>query len=90
MDMEASERLRRQMIEVCPFRLGQRVTVSPDYIYAGDWRDVYVIVGLQWDYNKGAGHSVNVAIASDDEIIHRHGWTDGFALKDLVPAQRAS
>lgn len=84
----APERLRRMMIEVCPFRLGHRVTVSPSFRYAADYPGEYVIVGLAWEYQHGAGHDINVSIASDDDIIHRHGSTDGFSIDDLLPVTK--
>lgn len=88
-EIEESERLRRQMIEVSPYRVGHRVTISPDYIYAGDWPGEYVIVSLTWEYNRGDGHGINVGIASDDDIINRNGYTDGFKINDLSLVTRS-
>lgn len=89
-EIGATERLRRQCIEVCPFRVGHRVRVKDSYLHAGDWRGEYVIVSLTWEYQKGDGHDINVGIASDDEIINRHGWTDGFKVKDIEPVPQRS
>lgn len=88
-DITAPERLRRQMIEVCPFRLGHCVTVAPGYKYASEWPDKYIIVSLTWEYHQGNGHGINIGIASEDEIVNRYGWTDGFNADDLLPAARS-
>lgn len=84
-DLTTSEQLMRQMVEVCPFRVGHRVTVSPNFKYAGDWPGEYVVMSLTWEYWKGDGHGINVGIASDDDIVNCHGWTDEFRINDLVP-----
>jgi hypothetical protein len=78
------EILMRQMIEVTPIRVGSRVTVSPAAQYAAEWPAEYVVVSMVWEYQDGSGHEINVGIASDDEIINRHGWTDGFSVDDLI------
>lgn len=88
-DISAPERLRRQMVEVCPFRVGHCVTVAPDYKYAADYPGKYIIVSLTWEYWKGDGHGINVGIASEDDVVNRHGWTDGFELSDLLPVSRS-
>lgn len=76
------------MHEVCPFRIGSRVNVSPTYRYADDWKGNYAVVAISWEYQKGDGHGINIAIASNEEIENRHGWTDGFKIDDLQPASR--
>jgi hypothetical protein len=42
---------------------------------------------MAWDY-QDAGldvlKDINIGIASDDEIKHRSGFTDGFSIDDLV------
>jgi hypothetical protein len=89
-NLAAHERLMRQMVQICPFRIGQRVTLAPSYEYAAAWPGEYVIVGLTWEYTVGAGHDINVGLASDDDIVNRYGgWTNGFLLKDLVPVSRS-
>jgi hypothetical protein len=88
-ELAPHEQLMRQMIEICPFRVGHRVTLRPDYKYAIDWPGEYVIVSLTWEYSKGAGHGINVGIASDREIVKRYGYTDGFSVDDFLPAPRA-
>jgi len=82
---EVTAEWHRLMIEICPYRVGQRVKVSPDCKYASEWPDEYVITGIRWDYRDGS--SVNISIAHDDEIIKRYGDTDGFRPHDLLPAQ---
>jgi hypothetical protein len=84
-EMAAPERLRRMMMQVCPFRVGHRVTVSPTFKYAADYPGEYVIVGMVWEYQHGDGHDVNIWISSDEEIIRRDGSTDGFSANDLLP-----
>ncbi|MGX1418288.1 hypothetical protein [Bradyrhizobium elkanii] len=83
------ERLMRQMIEICPFRVGNRVTFNPGCFYASEWPGEYVIVSLTWEYGKGAGHGINVGIASDEDIVKRYGYTDGFKVDDFLPVPRA-
>lgn len=87
-ELAPHERLMRQMMEVCPLRLGQCVSVSPNFKYAGDWPGKYVVMSLTWEYWKGDGHGINVGIASDDDIVNRHGWTDEFRIDDLIPVPR--
>ena len=70
----------------CPFRIGSRVTIKPSNKYAADWRGNYAVVMVEWTYNKGAGHGINIGIASDEEINRRSGWTDGWSPDDLLPA----
>lgn len=74
------------MHDICPFRIGSRVTINPSNQYAGEWRGNYAVVGIAWDYQKGDGHGINIAIASDDDIAARHGSTDGWSIDDLLPA----
>jgi len=77
--------IQRHMHEICPFRVGQRVTVKPGNGWLMDWvKGEWVVVGIQWEYQCGDGR-VNIAIASDDEIEHGHGATDGFRPDDLMP-----
>lgn len=71
--------------DVVPFRIGSKVKVSPNNKYAADWPGVCIVVGLQWEYQRGDGR-VNISIASDDEIEHGLGSTDGWTVDDLVPA----
>lgn len=86
--LSAPERLMRQMVEVCPLRIGMRVRMWPDAKYADEWPGEYVVVSLTWEYQKGAGHSINVGIASDEDIVHRCGCTDGFSVYDFMPVPR--
>ncbi len=87
-NLAAHERLMRLMVDICPFRVGHRVTLKPGYKYASDWPGEYVIVNLTWEYAQGDGHGINVGLASDDDIVNRYGWTDGFAVDDLLPVSR--
>lgn len=84
--MTITSELQRLMIEVHPFKVGHRVRISPSCEYAADWPDEYVIVGMRWEYQRGA--HVNFSIASDDDIVRRHGDTDGFRSSDLIPVFR--
>jgi hypothetical protein len=84
--MSRVSELLRMMIEVTPHRVGQRVTVSPSCQFASDWPGEYVITAARWEYQNG--HEVNFSIASDDEIVRRHGDTDGWRSADLVPVFR--
>ena len=83
-----AERFSRLFVQICPFRVGQRVTVSPACKYAPDWTEEYIITGIRWMYRDGEGHGINISIASDDDIVNRWGDTDGFGPEDLLPASR--
>ena len=52
------------------------------------WPGEYVVVSLTREYQAGAGHSINVGIASDEDIIERCGRTDGFSVDDFEPVFR--
>lgn len=75
--------------EVCPYRIGSRVKIAPTHVCVADWPADYTVVAIMWEYQKGDGTGVNIAIASDDEIKHRNGWTDGWKIDDLLPAERS-
>lgn len=72
-----------QKPEQCPFTIGSRVQVRRDNAFASDWPDVYSVVMVEWRYQEGIGDRINIAIASDDEIKGRCGWTDGWSPDDL-------
>lgn len=72
--------------DICPYRIGSRVRINPKNIYASEWPDNYAVVGITWDYQRGDGHSINLAIAHDNDIIGRYGSTDGWSPDDLIPA----
>lgn len=74
------------MHDVCPYRIGSRVKVSPKNKFAAEWPGNYAVVMIEWDYQKHPYTGINIAIAHDDEIKDRHGWTDGFTPDDLLPA----
>ena len=74
-----------RLASLCPFRLGQRVTVSPLCRFADDWKGEYFITGLTWEYRRGDGWGVNIAIASAIEVQRGDGSTDGFSISDLRP-----
>ena|ERR1700723_3412349 len=77
--------IQRHLVDICPFRVGQRVTVKPGNGWRMDWiGGEWVIVGITWEYQRGDGR-LNIAIASDDEIEHGHGASDGFRPDDLLP-----
>jgi hypothetical protein len=81
-----AERFLRLFIDVCPFKLGHRVTINPTNQYAADWPGVYIITRMQWDYRNDS--DINISIASEEEIANRHGDTDGWGPSDLLPAPR--
>lgn len=65
----------------CPFRLGDSVEViCPKY--RKDFPGEFLIVGLTWDYQHHTGEP-NIYIASQDEIDHSYGATDGWTIDDL-------
>ena len=76
--------IMKQMIEICPWRIGQRVTVKSSHKYAEDFRGVWVITGLRWEYQRGNGQ-INVEIACDDDIQRGCGATDGWSVDDFNP-----
>lgn len=76
--------IMKQMHEVVPFRIGSRVRVGGSYKLWRDWPGVYVVTGLNWDYQRG--QKINVTIASDLEIQAGHVATDGWSVDDLEPA----
>lgn len=70
--------------DAAPFKIGQRVAVNQARGgWRTDWQEEYRVVGILWDYRDGRG--VRLAIASDDEIEHRMGYTDDFLSDDLIP-----
>lgn len=82
--MDARTEIEKHLMDVVPYRLGSRVTVSPEYRYASEWRGIYVVVGMRWNY--ACGSFVDIEIASDLEIQAGHGSTSGFGWADLLPA----
>jgi hypothetical protein len=79
--------IMRQMVEICPWRIGQRVTVKSSHKYVRDFPGVWVITGLRWECQRGNGE-INVEIACDDDIQHGHGATDGWRVDDFDLAPR--
>jgi hypothetical protein len=75
--------LLRQIVGLSEIKLGSRVTVRPDAQYAAEWPGEYVVVHMVWDFQDSPAPDVNIGIASDDEIKHRCGYTDGFSIDDL-------
>lgn len=88
--MSIRDHLLPLMHEVCPYRIGSRVKINPANKYASEWPGNYAVVGITWEYQRGDGYGINVAIASDDEISARHGSTDGWRVGDLLPADAAN
>lgn len=82
--MTKPEALMRQMIEVTPIRLGSRVRMAPGSGLEHEWTDEYVVVSMVWQYQDGTGHEIDIGIATDEDIIRRYGWTDGFEVDDFV------
>lgn len=87
--LDPIERNNRLFVEICPFRIGSRVRVRQcDSMpaWASDWANgVFIVTGLRWEYQKGAGDRLNISIASEDEIVNRLGDTDGFRVDHLEP-----
>src|SRR3546814_17752367 len=75
----------KHMHDIVPFRIGSRVRVRPENKYASDWPDVCVVTGMRWEYQRGNGR-VNIEIATDDDIKHGYGATDGWRADDLMTA----
>lgn len=88
MNTESQSRFMRMFHEISPLKVGDRVTVSPNYIHAGEWQDTYLVVGIRWDYQRGRGNDLDISIATEDEICSRYGCTDGFGPRDLVFVER--
>jgi hypothetical protein len=86
--MSVAEQILKLSHEICPYRIGSRVRVSGTSEYAGDWPDTYAVVSITWDYQKGDGHGINIAIAHDNDIVGRYGSTDGWSPDDLIPVGR--
>ena len=78
-----ASRMEKHLMEISPFRLGSRVRVAPSFKYSGEWKSVYVVTGLRWEYQKGP--DINIEIAGDDDIERGCGATDGFRVADLEP-----
>ena len=72
--------------DIVPFRIGTRVKVNPNNKFAADWKGNYAVVSITWEYQKGDGTGINIAIAHDDDIAGRYGSTDGWSPDDLLPA----
>lgn len=76
----------RLFMDVCPHRVGKRVKVSPKYQYAAEWPGTYIVVAIRWAYQNSDGHEIEIDIASEEEIIKRHGSTGPWKADDLLPA----
>lgn len=75
--------LERLLRDPCPFTLGQRVKVRLTVPNASEWRGVFLITGLRWEYQKEG--LINVEIALEDDIKLGLGAVDGFSVYDLEP-----
>jgi len=64
-------------------KLGDKVKVSPTYVYAVDWREIYFITAIKARVGSG-----EPAYAIGDHWPPRHlgDFTDGWHEHDLVPA----
>lgn len=82
--MDTRTKTEKHLMDITPWHLGSRVKVNPEYRYASEWRGVYVVVGMRWNYASGS--FVNIEIASDEEIQAGYGSTDGFGWADLLSA----
>lgn len=71
-----------QRLEICPFNIGDLVTVSPSFRYAAEWPGRYIVTALRWEYQLMGG--INIAIASEADLGAGYGDADGFAPADLV------
>lgn len=82
--METRTELQRLFVEPVPFRIGSRVKINPAYRHASEWRGVFIVTGMRWEYQRGS--EVNIEITDEDSVIRGHGSTDGFRPADLLPA----
>lgn len=84
-DSDSAERDKRRAASI---QIGDRVCIieSAAKSWTVDWPDTYIVVGIQAEYQKGAGDGLNYSIATQDEIEHRLGATDGFSADDLAHA----
>lgn len=82
--MTKPDALLRQIVAVSDIQLGSRVTVAPTAKFSGEWEGEYVVVHMTWDYQDSPDPEVNIGIASDEEIKHHYGYTDGFRLDELI------
>lgn len=75
------------MVEIEQYKIGQavRVVQSDAKPWTADWRDTYIVVGAQLEYQRG-GCQINYSIASKEEIEHKLGSTDSMYADDLAPA----
>lgn len=75
----------KHLMDVCPFRVGQTVRVRQGSdAWRSDWRGVYVITGIRWEYQRANGQ-LSIELATDDEIERGYGATDDFRVDDLEP-----
>lgn len=68
------------------FMVGQKVRVvqTDAKPWTADWqKETFVVVGVQWEYQRAGGDGVNYSLATQDEINNRLGSTDGFTA-DLL------
>ncbi len=74
-------------VPYCLFRVGNRVTINPASLVYGDWQGEFVITGIHWEYQRSGG--INITLASDSEIEHKDGDTDGWSPDDLILAGKS-
>ncbi len=84
----ASERAERDARRAASIQIGDQVRViqNDTKSWSADWPDTYIVVGIQLEYQKGAGAGLNYSIATQDEIEHQLGSTDGFSADTLALA----
>lgn len=76
----------RLMHNICPYRIGSRVKVKPEHKYAAEWNGTYIVVMISWNYQDRDGDGINIGIISQEELLARYGWSDGWSPDDLLPA----
>jgi hypothetical protein len=70
---------------ICPFKIGQRVRVTPTYRYAAFFPDEYIVIGIRWEIELGDG-TVSIKLAKDIHIAQGCGQVGKFHCDDLMPA----
>jgi|KBSMisStandDraft_5_1062788.scaffolds.fasta_scaffold6421170_1 hypothetical protein len=80
------DKVLRLMRDICPWKIGDTVVVKRSHQYADDFRGVWIITGMRWEYQRGDG-KINIEIASENEILHGHGATDCWSVDDFEPAR---
>ena len=49
------DKVLRLMRDICPWKIGDTVVVKRSHQYADDFRGVWIITGMRWEYQRGDG-----------------------------------